>query len=316
MEPFSYAFMQRAGLGMLAVCVCAPVVGWWAVTGRLVYLTDAMSHAVLAGVAAAAAVGAGLLAGATAAALVMALLVPALTVRAHLPEDSAVGLVGQGLFAAGVLGISVQGDPRALSHLLFGNPLTVTWTDVAVQAALATVTVVGVTAVCGAGRRGPSVGTLDAAGDGTRRGRGAALRRGRTAARVPPRPAGRPGRGGARRGRGGVVRGGRGPGPRGGQQDRPPPRAGGMRPQPWRALSRGFFVLMTNVRPRRRTTCESGWFSSERSELRTFTAVLPTDEMRTMLALNDRVEPRGRGAGVSGRSGRRCRTPRPGARRC
>lgn len=41
--------------------------------------------------------------------------------------------------------------------------------------------------------------------------------------------------------------------------------------QPWRALNRRLFLLMTNVRPRRRTTCEPDSDFSDRSELRTFT---------------------------------------------
>lgn len=141
LEPLSFPFLQRAALGCVAIGIAAPLLGCWAVSRRLVYLTDAMSHAVLAGVAAAALLGVGLLAGAFAAALVMALLVAVLTLRVRLPEDSAVGVVGQGLFAVGVLGISVLGDPRALSHVLFGNPLTLIWSDVAVQGLLATTVV-------------------------------------------------------------------------------------------------------------------------------------------------------------------------------
>lgn len=143
LEPLELAFMQRAALGCIAIGVAAPLLGCWAVSRRLVYLTDAMSHALLAGVAAAALVGAGLLAGAFAAALVMALLVALLTVQVRVPEDSAIGVVGQGLFALGVIGVSLrQGDPRVLSHVLFGNPLTLSWGDVAAQGALAATVVI------------------------------------------------------------------------------------------------------------------------------------------------------------------------------
>jgi ABC-type Mn2+/Zn2+ transport system permease subunit len=124
-EPMSYPFMQRAALGTLAVGVAAPVAGVWATSRRLVYLTDAMGHAILAGVAAAALLGASLLVGGLTAALVMALLVALLVVRARLPEDSAIGVAGQGLFALGVIGVSVSSQPRALAHVLFGNPLTI-----------------------------------------------------------------------------------------------------------------------------------------------------------------------------------------------
>ncbi|MCW6004444.1 metal ABC transporter permease [Micromonospora sp. CPCC 205371] len=146
-EPMSYPFMQRAAVGTLAVGVAAPVAGVWATSRRLVYLTDAMGHAILAGVAAAALLGASLLVGGLTAALVMALLVALLVVRARLPEDSAIGVAGQGLFALGVIGVSVSSQPRALSHVLFGNPLTISSADVAAVIALSVIVVAAV-AVC------------------------------------------------------------------------------------------------------------------------------------------------------------------------
>lgn len=128
-EPFAYDFMVRAAVATAAVCVAAPICGVWALSRRLVYLTDAMSHGILAGVAGAALIGGSLLLGGLLAAVTMALFVSVLVVRARVPEDGAIGVVGQGLFAAGVLGVSMQSNPRALSHILFGNALTVTVTD-------------------------------------------------------------------------------------------------------------------------------------------------------------------------------------------
>lgn len=138
LDPFQAEFMVRAGLGVLLLGVAGPLCGCWVVQRRLVYLSDAMSHAVLAGVAAAALVGASLLLGAFAAAIVMALAVAALVVRAGIAEDAAIGVSGQTLFALGLVGVSFQrDDPRALSHVLFGSPLTTTWSDVVLQAVLA-----------------------------------------------------------------------------------------------------------------------------------------------------------------------------------
>jgi len=58
-------------------------------------------------------------------------------------EDAAIGVSGQALFAVGLVGVSFQrNDPRALSHVLFGSPLTTTWGDVALQAVLAAVVIV------------------------------------------------------------------------------------------------------------------------------------------------------------------------------
>ncbi|MFE6647397.1 metal ABC transporter permease [Nocardioides sp. NPDC057772] len=142
-EPLSYGFMQRAAVGSLALGIAAPVAGVWATSRRLVYLTDAMSHALLAGVAGAALAGASLMLGAFVAAIVMASMVAWLVVRAALPEDSAIGIAGNGLFALGAIGVTLTGDPRALTHILFGNALTITGVEVVAQVALSAVVMVG-----------------------------------------------------------------------------------------------------------------------------------------------------------------------------
>jgi ABC-type Mn2+/Zn2+ transport system permease subunit len=146
-DPFHYDFMVRAAIATAAVCLAAPMCGIWALSRRLVYLTDAMSHAILAGVAGAALVGGSLLIGGLVAAITMALCVSLLVVRARLPEDGAIGVVGQGLFALGVIGVSIQTEPLALAHILFGNPLTVTRTDVAINVALAVLVVIALSAL-------------------------------------------------------------------------------------------------------------------------------------------------------------------------
>ena len=146
-EPFGYDFMVRAVMATIAVCVAAPMCGIWALSRRLVYLTDAMSHGILAGVAGASIIGGSFLLGGLVAAVTMALFVSILVVRARVPEDGAIGVVGQGLFALGVIGVSLQSDPRALAHILFGNPLTVTRVDVVVDVALAVIVVLALGAL-------------------------------------------------------------------------------------------------------------------------------------------------------------------------
>jgi ABC-type Mn2+/Zn2+ transport system permease subunit len=56
-------------------------------------------------------------------------------------------LSGKGPFAVGVVGVSLQSDPRALAHILFGNPLTVTGADVAVDVGLALIVALVITAM-------------------------------------------------------------------------------------------------------------------------------------------------------------------------
>lgn len=142
LEPFAADFMVRAALGLVLLGIAAPLCGCWVLQRRLVYLSDAMSHAVLAGVAGAALLGVSLLAGAFVAAVAMALGVAALVLRAGVAEDAAIGVSGQALFALGLVGVSMApGESRPLSHILFGNPLTITWADLRLQAGLTAVVV-------------------------------------------------------------------------------------------------------------------------------------------------------------------------------
>lgn len=144
-DPFGSSFMARAAVGVVALGVAGPVTGCWIVLRRLTYLSDAMSHAVLAGVAGAALAGVSLTLGAGLAAVVMALATALLVLRAGVAEDAAVGVAGQALFALGIVLVGLRrDDPRALSHVLFGNPLTVGTGDLVVQVATAAVVVAGV----------------------------------------------------------------------------------------------------------------------------------------------------------------------------
>lgn len=142
-EPLSSEFMVRALIATVALSVAAPLAGVWIVSRRMVYLADAMSHSMLAGVAGAAILGGSLLVGGLVSALVLALAVSWLVTKARATEDGAIGVAGQALFALGIIGVSYQQDPRALSHVLFGNPLTVTWRDVAVDVVLASLVILG-----------------------------------------------------------------------------------------------------------------------------------------------------------------------------
>lgn len=133
-EPLRYPFMQT-GLGavVLVGIVCA-VVGTFVVLRGLAFLGDALAHAILPGVA----IGYVLHAGARGpmfwwalgAASLTSLGVGALTRRAAVREDAAIGVVFSGMFALGVAIISsMRNYATDLTHLLFGNVLAVTGGD-------------------------------------------------------------------------------------------------------------------------------------------------------------------------------------------
>jgi ABC-type Mn2+/Zn2+ transport system permease subunit len=123
-EPFQYEFMRNALLISVIAGVVAPITGYWAVTRRVVYLTDAMSHSVLPGVVLASMAGISIMAGALLTALVLALIVTVMVVYGQSTEDGAVGVVSQALFALGIILSSRSSDSRSLTHILFGNALS------------------------------------------------------------------------------------------------------------------------------------------------------------------------------------------------
>jgi len=96
----------------------------------MVYLTDAMSHSVLPGVIIASMLGISILSGALVTALVLAILVSAMVRKGNSSEDGAVGVASQALFALGVVLASRSTDSKSLSHYLFGNPLSATYSDI------------------------------------------------------------------------------------------------------------------------------------------------------------------------------------------
>jgi ABC-type Mn2+/Zn2+ transport system permease subunit len=130
-EPFAYEFMRNALVISILAGTVAPLTGYWALSRRMVYLTDAMSHSVLPGVIIASLLGVSILSGALATAIILAILVSAMVRTGKSSEDGAVGVASQGLFALGVVLASRSTDSKSLSHYLFGNPLSATLSDIA-----------------------------------------------------------------------------------------------------------------------------------------------------------------------------------------
>lgn len=137
-EPYASGFMQRALLAALLVGVLAPMVGVWVVLRRLAYLGDAMSHSVLAGVAAAYLLGHSITVGALAAGALMAVLIGVLAAHPRLRPDAVIGVVETALFGLGVVLISRRQGSIAvdLNHFLFGQITVVDEGDLVLNAAL------------------------------------------------------------------------------------------------------------------------------------------------------------------------------------
>lgn len=139
--PFSFPFMQQAMI--IAVLAALPmgllspflVLKGWSLMG------DAISHAVLPGIVLAYIVGAPLALGAFAAGMFCALATGYLKENSRVKEDTVMGVVFSGMFAAGfVMYISISTEVH-LDHILFGDMLGATWGDIAESAAIAALVV-------------------------------------------------------------------------------------------------------------------------------------------------------------------------------
>ncbi len=136
--PFAYTFMQRGLLAGILVGVICAVVGCYVVLRGMAFLGDALAHAILPGVAVAYLLGGNLMFGALVAALTVAIGIGAFSRNGRIKEDTAIGILFAAALSLGVALISaIQSYAVDLSHILFGNVLGVSPTDLALTAALA-----------------------------------------------------------------------------------------------------------------------------------------------------------------------------------
>lgn len=123
-EPFGYAFFNRAlVVGILIGAMCGAL-GVFIVLRRMSYIGHGLAHSVLGGVAVALAFDIGLYWGAAAATLLAALLIDRIGRRAGLNPDAAIGIVTTAMFALGVIVIAATRAVQvSLESLLFGDVL-------------------------------------------------------------------------------------------------------------------------------------------------------------------------------------------------
>lgn len=123
--PFEYAFMQRALLTAILVGGVCGLLSCFVVLKRWSLLGDAISHAVLPGVALAYLLGWPFFVGAFLAGALTALGIGALERHTRLKADAAMGIMFTAAFALGVVIIGKIATSTHLLHILFGNVLGV-----------------------------------------------------------------------------------------------------------------------------------------------------------------------------------------------
>jgi zinc/manganese transport system permease protein len=150
--PFAeFAFMRRALVATLALAVSAAPLGVFLTLRRMSLLGDALSHAVLPGVA----VGFMLFGlslpamalGGVVAGLLVAAIAGAVSRATTLKEDASLAAMYLLALAVGVTLISRQGSQLDLLHILFGSALGVDAQGLLLVACVASVSVIALAAL-------------------------------------------------------------------------------------------------------------------------------------------------------------------------
>lgn len=148
LEPLTVGFVLRALIGgILLAAVCA-LVGVWVIARGMAFLGEAMSHAMLPGVAIAALLGIDLVVGAALSSIVMVLGLEAMRTSRDFGRDTSIGLLFVGLLAIGVIIVSHSASfATDLTAFLFGDVLAIDRADL-VRLAILVAIVAVVTVVC------------------------------------------------------------------------------------------------------------------------------------------------------------------------
>lgn len=141
LEPWTHAYFVKAVLGGSIVAVACAVLGCYIILRKMAFIGDAMSHALLPGVG----IGylamnavfpggftaGGLLLGALIAALLTSVSISFLSNVGRIAEDTAIGIIYTGLFAAGVVILTrfQQHINIDLNHFFQGDIYGVSWPD-------------------------------------------------------------------------------------------------------------------------------------------------------------------------------------------
>jgi manganese transport system permease protein len=142
LEPLQYDFMVKALITTVFAAVVCAVLSCWLVLLGWSLMGDAVSHAVLPGVVIAYIVGAPFALGAVVFGFLAVALIGIVRDTSRVKEDAVIGIVFSTLFAFGLVLVSVTPSQTDLNHIIFGNILGVSTTDLIQIGVLAAVALV------------------------------------------------------------------------------------------------------------------------------------------------------------------------------
>ena len=120
-----YEFLRRAVFTSIMVGILCGVIGSFIVLRGLSLMGDAISHAILPGVAISYMLGINFFYGAVVAGLLTAVGIGAISQNSRIKSDASIGIVFSAAFALGVILLTKARSAQDLTNILFGNVLSV-----------------------------------------------------------------------------------------------------------------------------------------------------------------------------------------------
>lgn len=128
-DVFNYEFLQRAMVTSIVVGIICGIIGSFIILRGMALMGDAISHAVLPGVAISYLLGINYFYGAVATGVLTALGIGAISQNSRIKNDSSIGIVFSAAFALGIILITRAQSATDLTKILFGNILSVRPSD-------------------------------------------------------------------------------------------------------------------------------------------------------------------------------------------
>ncbi|UQS87484.1 metal ABC transporter permease [Nicoliella spurrieriana] len=140
-----YDFLQSALITAIMVGIMSGIIGSFIILRGMSLMGDAISHSILPGVAVAYMLGINLLLGASFFGVLAALLIGFVSTRSKIKVDTSIGVVFSSFYALGFILISLTESSTNLHHILFGNILAVSNSDMMTTAVVLAVVILFVT---------------------------------------------------------------------------------------------------------------------------------------------------------------------------
>ncbi|WP_186669853.1 metal ABC transporter permease [Sporosarcina sp. BP05] len=124
-----YEFLQKALITSVMVGIISGVIGCFIILRGMALMGDAISHAVLPGVALSFMLGINFFIGAVVTGILTAVGIGYITQNSRVKNDSSIGIMFTAAFAVGIILITFLKSSSDLYHILFGNVLAVRPSD-------------------------------------------------------------------------------------------------------------------------------------------------------------------------------------------